>query len=243
MSQNNPENRRDKKIRVSLVEDNRSVAGDLRRWITETEGFECVDVYASAEDALRLLPDAAPDVVLVDLRLPGLSGVDLIRELRVRCPEVNCLVLTMYAESDLIFEAVKAGACGYLLKRIKPEEITEAIRQVHAGGSVMTPRIARRVLEMFAGGLTTDKVQSDEHRLTAREQQILKCMSEGMARKQIVAQIGINPHTLDYVIRCIYRKLHVQCAAAAVSAAVRERIIPTHKQTSTAGRGGKSRRG
>ena len=146
-------------IKVSLVEDNRPMATELEKWISSTQGLTCVGVYSSAEEALRLLPQTPTDVVLVDLRLPGMSGVELIRKLKACCPNVQSLVLTMYAETDLIFEALKAGACGYLLKRIKPAEIAVAIRQVHAGGSVMTPRIARRVLDTFANNRSPHTVR------------------------------------------------------------------------------------
>lgn len=213
-------------IQVGLVEDNRPLAAELKRWIEETAGLRCVGMFASAEEALARIPQAPPDVLLVDLRLPGMGGADLIRRLKALCPEVQCLVLTMYAESDLIFEALQSGACGYLLKRTTPAEITEAIRQVHAGGSVMTPRIARRVLEMFANPPPAPaSVAAEDRRLTAREIRVLQRMTEGQTRKQIVHDLGLNPHTLDYVIRCIYRKLHVNCATAAVSVAVREGLL------------------
>ena len=218
-------------IKVSLVEDNLAVATELKKWIAATNGLNCVGAYASAEEALRLMPQTPPDVALVDLRLPGMSGVELIRKLKICCPNVQCLVLTMYAETDLIFEALKAGACGYLLKRIKPTEIADAIRQVHAGGSVMTPRIARRVLEMLTSQPANKASVLEDHRLTNREKDILQCMAEGKARKQIVDALSINTHTLDYIIRCIYRKLHVQSVAAAVSVAMRDGIV-SHKKPS-----------
>jgi DNA-binding NarL/FixJ family response regulator len=135
----------------------------------------------------------------------------------------------MYAETDLIFDALKAGACGYLLKRIKPAEIADAIRQVHAGGSVMTPRIARRVLAMLTSQPASKVSLTEDPRLTDREKDVLQCMADGKARKNIVDSLDINSHTLDYVIRCIYRKLHVQSAAAAVSMAVREGIVSPGK--------------
>ncbi len=217
-------------IKVSLVEDNQPLAIELQKWIADTKGLKCVGVYPTAELALSEIPQVRPDVVLVDLRLPGMSGAELIGKLRVACPEVQCLVLTMYAESELIFEAMKSGACGYLLKRTNPKEIAEAIRQVHAGGSVMTPRIARRVLEMFSSPVAPAAVAaSEDHRLTEREKKVLQFMAEGQARKQIVDGVGSNSHTLDYIIRCIYRKLHVNCAAAAVSVAVREGIVSRKK--------------
>jgi DNA-binding NarL/FixJ family response regulator len=215
-------------IKVSLVEDNQPVAAELEKWISDTPGLGHLATYSSAEEALAGLPASPPDVALVDLRLPGASGVELIRKLKAVCPDTQCLVLTMYAETDLIFEALKAGACGYLLKRIKPAEIADGIRQVHAGGSVMTPRIARRVLETFTNPAPAKNPAPDEHRLTEREKEVLKCMVEGRSRKEIVDDLRINLHTSDYVIRCIYRKLHVRTAAAAVSVAVREGIVPPH---------------
>lgn len=216
-------------INVSLVEDNLRLATELQKWIAGTKGMQCVSVYSTAEIALAELPKEPPDVVLVDLRLPGMSGVELIGKMKIICPEMPCLVLTMYAESELIFEAMKAGACGYLLKRTTPAEIADAIRAVHAGGSVMTPRIARRVLEMFTQPATEDVAPSEDHQLTTREKTVLQYMAEGQPRKQIVDGAGVNSHTLDYVIRCIYRKLHVNCAAAAVSVAVRDGIVTSKK--------------
>jgi DNA-binding NarL/FixJ family response regulator len=212
-------------IHVALVEDNQPLAAELEKWIGETPDLRCVGVYSSAEEALRLIATAWPNVLLVDLKLPGMGGVELIRHLKTRNPEVQCLVLTTYAETEQIFDAIKAGACGYLLKRIKPEEIAAAIRQTHAGGSVMTPRIARKVLEMFSGSNAPEHAPSEELHLTEREKQVLQCMVEGLPRKQIVEQLALNAHTLDYVIRRLYQKLHVRCLAAAVSVAVRQGII------------------
>jgi DNA-binding NarL/FixJ family response regulator len=217
-------------INVGLVEDHEPLATEFQRWIAKVPGMKCVGVFGTAEAALAALPAAPPDVLLVDLRLPGMGGAELIRRLKALCPTVQCLVLTMYAESDLIFEALQSGACGYLLKRTSPAEIAEAIRQVHAGGSVMTPRIARRVLEMFANPPpAAASVPAEDRRLNAREISVLQCMAEGQPRKQIVHGLGINAHTLDYVIRCIYRKLHVSCATAAVSVAMREGLVETRK--------------
>jgi len=218
-------------IRLILVEDHAVLSVELEQWIASTSGLHCDGVFASGEDLLAHFPEPVPDVALVDLRLPGMSGVELIRELRRLYPALPCLVLTMYAESELIFEAVKAGACGYLLKRTPLPEIAEAVRQVHAGGSVMTPRIARRVLEMFASPPATPVPPVEEHPvLTEREMRVLQLMVQGRARKQITEQLGINSHTLDYVIRCIYRKLQVQSLAAAVSVAVRDGIVSTPRK-------------
>jgi DNA-binding NarL/FixJ family response regulator len=221
-------------VKVSLVEDNSALAAELENWLTASRRLKCLAVYPSAEAALKAIPSLPPDVLLVDLRLPGMSGVELIQKLRAHCPQVQCLVLTMYAESDLIFEALKAGACGYLLKRTKPSEIVDAVCEVKAGGSVMTPRIARRVLDFFtksqaAKSPATRSLEPEDTRLTEREKQVLTSMMDGLARKQLVDALQINPHTLDYVIRCIYRKLHVNSAAAAISTAMREGILKSRK--------------
>ena len=213
-------------IKVGLVEDNQLLAEEMEKWINDTKGLACVSVYPTAEAALRQLPQSPPHVLLVDLRLPGMSGVELIRQLKQVCPEVQRLVLTMYSENDLIFDALKAGACGYLLKRVNPSEIADAIRQVHAGGSVMTPRIARKVLEMFSPPPPSAPLDAGDNLLNEREKNVLQGMAQGQSRKMIVDRLKINTHTLDYVIRCIYRKLHVNSAAAAVSIAIQDGILP-----------------
>ena len=217
-------------ITVSLVEDNPLLAQEIEKWINDTKGLAFLSVHPNAEDALRQLPKAPPQVLLVDLRLPSMSGVELIRQLKQVCPKVQCLVLTMYAESDLIFAALQAGACGYLLKRVKPEEIADAIRQVHAGGSVMSPSIARKVLEMFSTPPKAAPSVAEDDRLNDREKIVLQGMAQGQPRKQIVDSMEINTHTLDYIIRCIYRKLHVNSAAAAVSVAMRDGVLNSDKR-------------
>lgn len=224
----------DSPISLILVEDHPGLSAELGAWMASEPGLSCQGVFGSGEALLENFPDPPPAVALVDLRLPGMSGVELIRRLRQRHPDVQCLVLTLYAESELIFEAVKAGACGYLLKRTPLPEIADAVRQVHAGGSVMTPRIARRVLEMFntppalppVPPLRPPGAGTESHpALTTREITVLQLMVQGRARKQITADLEINSHTLDYVIRCIYRKLQVQSLAGAVSVAVRDGLI------------------
>jgi DNA-binding NarL/FixJ family response regulator len=219
-----------KPIKVSLVEDNIPLATELQKWIADAPELKCLGVYPTAEAALEDIPATPPDVALVDMRLPGMSGVELIGRLREICPKVQCLVLTMYAEDDLIFEALKAGACGYLLKRINRAEIADAIRKVHMGGSVMTPSIARRVLEMFkTPPAPAQPTSSDSHHLTDREKAVVQAMSEGQARKQIADSLGVSAHAVDYYLRSIYRKLHVNCATAAVSVAIREEIVVRKK--------------
>lgn len=215
-------------ISVSIVEDSPHVAAELQAHIRSDPGLQFLRAYADGEAALDGVPAQPPDVLVVDLRLPGISGVELISRLRPRCPAVQCLVLTLYSEAELIFSALKAGACGYLLKRSHPSRISEAIHQIHAGGSVMTPSIARRVLEIFSGRDPAGSAAADDLNLTERERSVLRLMVAGQTRKCIAADLGTNLHTLDYVIRCIYRKLHVTSVASAVSLAVQRGLVQPH---------------
>ncbi|WP_050025714.1 response regulator transcription factor [Verrucomicrobium sp. BvORR034] len=214
-------------ITVSLVEDNPLLASELQQLVAGAPDMVCLDVYGTVATALEGLPVRTPEILLVDLRLPDHSGVDLIAAVSDRLPDVQCVVLTMYEESDLIFSALQAGACGYLLKRTPPEELLQAIRQVQAGGSVITPKIARRILEIFPK-LTRaqpEPAATPMEQLSERELSVLKLLVSGRARKQIVDDLALNIHTLDYTIRSIYRKLRVNCLAAAISVAVKGKIV------------------
>lgn len=215
------------KFTLSLVEDNPLLARELSELISSAPDMECLDVFPSAEAAIKGLAKRAPEILLVDLRLPGLSGIELIGQVTAALPNVQCVVLTMYKESEMIFDALKAGACGYLLKRTPPEEILQAIRQVHGGGSVITPQIARQVLDVFSDIMrkSPEALPKREHQLSEREYTVLKHLVNGLPRKQIADELQLNTHTLDYTIRTIYKKLHVNCLAAAVSVAVKDRIV------------------
>jgi DNA-binding NarL/FixJ family response regulator len=201
-------------IRTALIEDSASFAEALQGYIGESMAdAHCVGIYSTAEAALAALPQDPPEIALVDINLPGLSGIEFVARLRELCPQVLCLILTTYEDSTPIFDALKAGACGYLLKRAPAEEIVQAIIQAHAGGSPMSPQIARRVVNFFHR--SPAPVLALEN-LSEREHQVLRQLSEGAMYKEIASELGISMDTVRTHVRRIYEKLHVHSRQEAV---------------------------
>lgn len=208
--------------RIWIIEDNAAFRRGAQRALSMKPHEHDVQAFASCEDALAALSaDDPPQVILLDVGLPGMDGIEGISHLKSRAPAASILILTVFEDDDKIFRAICAGASGYLLKSEPMASVTTAIEQAIAGGSPMNPRIAARVLAMLTRLAPTRK----DYGLTERELSVLKCMVAGMPRKQITEATGLNPHTADYVTRSIYRKLHVNCATAAVSKAVAERLV------------------
>jgi DNA-binding NarL/FixJ family response regulator len=201
-------------ITVSIVEDNEQLRGTLARVINRAEGFRCLSHYPNAEDALKDLPQAKPEVVLMDINLPGINGVECVRQLKQLLPATQVIMLTVYEDTENIFNALAAGAAGYLLKRTKSAELLEAIREVQRGGSPMTTHIARKVTQSFhrAG----PSPQATEN-LSEREQQVLDCLSQGFLYKEIAEKLGISYETVHTYIRRIYEKLQVRTRTEAVA--------------------------
>jgi DNA-binding NarL/FixJ family response regulator len=200
-------------IRIALVEDDRQFADTLRRYFELGKTVDCAAVFPSAEDALRGIPTLSPEVLLVDINLPKMNGVELVARIKAISPAVLCVILTMYEESGLIFDALKAGACGYLLKRTPPEEIVAAIEQVRAGGSPMSPQIARHVVSFFhTAGRAND---AELETLTDREREVLALLSKGFMYKRIGDQLHISLDTVRFHLRKIYEKLQVHSRAEA----------------------------
>ena len=201
-------------ISVSIVEDNDKLRGTLARVLNRADGFRCVSDYASAEDALKGLPQARPDVVLMDINLPGMNGVECVRQLKQTAPQILSVMLTVYEDTDNIFAALAAGASGYLLKRTKSAELLDAIREVHRGGSPMTTHIARKVTQSFQkAGASPQPTEN----LSEREQQVLDCLSNGFLYKEIADKLGISYETVHTYIRRIYEKLQVRTRTEAVA--------------------------
>jgi DNA-binding NarL/FixJ family response regulator len=200
-------------IRTALIEDVASFARALQQYIevSETE-VECIGIYGTAEEALRRLPKNPPHVAVVDINLPGMSGIELVARLREVCPQILCLILTTYEDTIPIFNALKAGACGYLLKRAPAEDIVAAIVQAHHGGSPMSPQIARKVVGFFHRQPITDGLES----LTDRERAVLQLLAEGSMYKEIASQLSISIDTVRTHIRKVYEKLHVHSRTEAV---------------------------
>ena len=201
-------------IHVSIVEDNEQLRGTLARLINKAEGFQCVSQYATAEAALEGLPKDRPEVVLMDINLPGINGVECVRRLKQAAPEIAAVMLTAYEDTENIFNALAAGANGYLLKRAPRAELLEAIREVRRGGSPMTTHIARKVVQSFQK--TPASAQTGDA-LSAREQEVLDYLSQGFLYKEIADKMGISYETVHTYIRRIYEKLQVRTRTEAVA--------------------------
>ena len=201
-------------ITVSIVEDNDQLRGTLARIITRAEGFQCLSHYANAEDALEGLPRDRPEVVLMDINLPGMNGVECVRKLKQQLPAVLVVMLTVYEDTENIFNALAAGATGYLLKRTPRAELLAALEEVRRGGSPMTAHIARKVVQSFQQPASS---ANPTESLSQREQEVLDCLSQGFLYKEIAEKLGISYETVHTYIRRIYEKLQVRTRTEAVA--------------------------
>jgi DNA-binding NarL/FixJ family response regulator len=209
-------------IGVVIIEDQPDIREGLSSLIDSTEGYSICGRFGSMEDALSGLDAIAPEVALVDLGLPGISGIDGIRRLRAARPEILLLVLTVYNDDDRIFEALCAGASGYLLKKTAPDQLLASIREVVDGGAPMSPEVARRVVSLFRQVRPPDKA---EYRLTPHEIRLLKLLMDGHSYRSAAAQLGVTTHTISFHLRQIYAKLQVHSKSEAVARAMRAGVI------------------
>ncbi|MEI9960148.1 MAG: response regulator transcription factor [Limisphaerales bacterium] len=200
-------------LSVSIVEDNDKLRATLARVLDRADGFRCVSQYANAEDALKALPQVKPDVVLMDINLPGMNGVQCVRQLKAIAPGIQVMMLTVYEDTENIFNALQAGASGYMLKRTPGKELLEAITEVHRGGSPMTMHIARKVVQSFQRAAAVQPAEN----LSEREQQVLDLLSQGLMYKEIAEKLGISYETVHTYIRRIYEKLQVRTRTEAVA--------------------------
>ncbi|HEY5233133.1 MAG TPA: response regulator transcription factor [Verrucomicrobiae bacterium] len=201
-------------ITVSIVEDSDKLRETLVRVLNRADGFSCVSDYANAEDALKDLPQAKPDVVLMDINLPGMNGVECVRQLKKIVPEIQVMMLTVYEDTENIFDALAAGANGYMLKRTAGKELLEAIDEVKRGGSPMTTHIARKVVQSFQRSAAA---AAQTESLSEREQQVLDLLSQGLMYKEIADKLQISYETVHTYIRRIYEKLQVRTRTEAVA--------------------------
>jgi DNA-binding NarL/FixJ family response regulator len=201
------------KIKVSIVEDHAGTRMNLLKVLQNASELNCLHGYPDGETALREIPKNIPDVVLMDLRLPGMSGVECVVKLKEKLPQVNVLMLTTYEESDLIFESLRAGAIGYLLKNMPPAELINAIVQTRAGGSPLSMRIARKIVGYF---LEVKKPVPETETLTKREQEILSLLAKGFLYKEIADQLNISINTVRVHLQNVYEKLHVHSRSQAI---------------------------
>jgi DNA-binding NarL/FixJ family response regulator len=201
-------------ISVSIVDDEKKLCQSIATFLNGSSGFRCVSIYGSAEAALQKLPTDRPDVVLMDINMAGMNGIECVRHLKALAPKVQILMLTVYDDTEQIFKALAAGATGYLLKRHEPDELLQAIRDVQAGGSPMSNSIARKVVASFQ---KIDQSNEAQNLLTAREQAVIDSLARGLAYKQIGDELGISINTIRTHLRHIYEKLHVQSRTEAVA--------------------------
>ena len=200
-------------IKVAIVEDDEGIRSSLAALIRRAPNLKLVGDFPNAETAVKEIPPRAPDVVLMDINLPGMNGVECVRQLKAAVPTTQFLMLTVYEDSDSLFNSFKAGASGYLLKRTASARLIEAIRDVHAGGSPMTPQLARRVVQFLS---RPAKESPDMPRLTPGETEFLDQLAKGYAYKEIADRMNISIDTVRSYVRTVYEKLHVHCRTEAV---------------------------
>jgi len=209
-------------VRVGLIEDQREFREGLAFLIDGTDGYRCRQRFGSMEEAIRALEGERPDVVLVDIGLPGMSGIDGIQLIKARYPDLPVLVLTVYNDDERIFAAMCAGACGYLLKKTPKARILECINEVLDGGAPMSPEVARRVIELFR---RFRPARDANHGLTRQEMRLLALLGEGHHYKTAAAELGITINTVSSHMRHIYEKLQVHSKSEAVAKALRQGLI------------------
>lgn len=207
-------------IRIIIVEDNKTIREGLTILINSTDGLKCVANYKSCEEMLQNLKDDNPDLILMDIGLPGMSGIDGIKKVKEIMPDMLILVLSVYEDDDNIFSALCTGACGYLVKKTPPARLIEAIEEAHKGGSPMSAHIARKVVNYFQNNMK--KSDSSEINLSDREKNVLTSLSKGNSYKMIADSECISLDTVRYHIRNIYKKMHVHSQTEAVATALRK---------------------
>ena len=209
-------------IKVAIIEDRREIREGLAMLIDGTDGYACVGAFPTMEDAIAGIHHHLPQVALVDIGLPGMSGIEGIGILREHHPELALLMLSVYDDDDRIFKALCAGACGYLLKKTPPARLLESISEVISGGAPMSPAVARKVIYLFREFRPPEQ---SEYHLTPHETKLLRMLVEGYNYKTVAAELGVSINTVSFHMRRIYEKLQVHSKSEAVSKALRQRLI------------------
>ncbi len=217
-----PGHKRQPPIEIWMIEDNRAFRNTLSQLLNQTDDIRCTRSFPACEEALTLLESGATaDVILLDVELPGMNGIEGLRKIKALAPGTSVVMLTVFEDHDRVFRAICAGASGYLVKASPFDKIAEAIHQVKAGGSPMSPRVATSVLAMF----TRMAAPQTDFGLTERERQVLELMRDGLAKKEIAARMELSFHTVDDYLRNIYTKLHVHSQAGAVGKAMKHGLL------------------
>jgi DNA-binding NarL/FixJ family response regulator len=193
--------------KIAIVEDNRVIRESLVEFVQADPEFECVCACGTAEEALKLVPRHKPEIVLMDIQLPDISGIECTIQLKQLLPAVHIIMVTVYEDTERIYKALRAGACGYLLKRCKPEELLAAIREVRQGGAPMSREIARKVIASFQEPVAS---AAEVEGLSPREREILELLAAGFPNKEIASHVGLADGTVRWHLRHVYHKLHVR---------------------------------
>ncbi|HSL80200.1 MAG TPA: response regulator transcription factor [Pseudolabrys sp.] len=209
-------------IKVAIIEDRREIREALATLINGTDGFLCTGSFRSMEDALGKIGRELPDVALVDIGLPGMSGIEGLRILKEQYPGMLLMMLTVYDDDERIFDAMCAGASGYLLKKTPPARLLESLKEAVAGGAPMSPEVARRVISLFREIRPPERA---DYNLTPHETRLLKLFVRGHNYKTAAAELGVSIHTIDFHLRSIYEKLQVHSKTEAVAIALRNRLV------------------
>lgn len=209
-------------IRVSIFEDNHEIREFLSETIRLSEELFLIGAYPNANDVLKIIKKDKPDVVLMDIQMPGISGIEALEKIKVQSPDIQVLIQTIFEDNARIFAAICAGASGYILKDSSPEHFVDAIIEVHQGGSSMSPAIARKVMTMFS---EQNQKKETFQALSTTEQRVLDCLVKGMSYKMIAAECKVSYSTVNFHLKNIYRKLHVNSATEAISQAVRKYLV------------------
>jgi len=211
------------KIKVAVFEDNRSLRQGLYQLINGSEGFSCVGAFEDCLDLLKNIEDTKPDVVLMDIEMPVINGIEGVRILREKYPHLKILMQTIFEESEKIFQSILAGASGYILKNTSPSRFLDFIKETYEGGAPMSPSVATKVLKMVVE--QSPSAKADSFNLSEREKEILSCLVKGMSYKLIADACFISIDTVRGHIRNIYEKLHVHSKGEAIAAAIKDRIV------------------
>jgi DNA-binding NarL/FixJ family response regulator len=209
-------------IKVGVIEDQRDIRDGLQILINGSGGYHCSGAYRSIEEALARIANEKPDVLLLDIGLPGISGIEGIPLLQEKCPQAVLVILTVYDDDERIFEAICAGASGYLLKKTPPSRLLESLTEAYNGGAPMSPEVARRVITLFREVRPSPQ---SVHDLTPHELRLLKLLAEGHNYKTAAVEFGVSVNTISFHVKHIYAKLHVHSKSEAVAEALRRRII------------------
>ena len=212
----------EKDITIAIVEDIRDIREGLATLINFTDGFTCIGSYRSMEEAMPRILANAPDVLLSDIGLPGIDGIEGIRRLKAELPEMSVLMITVFDDDERIFDALCAGATGYLLKRTPPAKLLENIREAVSGGAPMSPEVASRVIKLFREIRPATRI---DHDLTPHETRLLKLLVDGHNYTTAADELGVSYNTIKFHMRHIYEKLQVHSKSEAVSLALKSRIV------------------